>query len=74
MALVGCGSGPAQPQPEHMQLSHVETKRTPGIRSRTGIRAVRVAGPGETLTKPGQHDAGAGGFWPNAGCSLRISI
>ncbi|NQV10490.1 MAG: ketoacyl-ACP synthase III [Cyanobacteria bacterium] len=50
MALVGCGSSLPSLSLSNDQLSHRVETNDAWIRSRTGIAARRVAGPGETLT------------------------
>jgi len=72
MALVGCGSALPNLSLSNDQLSHRVETNDAWIRSRTGIAARRVAGPGETLTSLAT-DAG-GRLWPMRAGSLRISI
>ncbi|MFM7512767.1 MAG: beta-ketoacyl-ACP synthase III [Cyanobium sp.] len=50
VALVGCGSALPQASVSNLQLSERVDTSDEWIRSRTGIGARRIAGPGETVT------------------------
>jgi 3-oxoacyl-[acyl-carrier-protein] synthase-3 len=50
VALVACGSGLPQASVSNLQLSERVETSDEWIRSRTGIGARRIAGPGETVT------------------------